>query len=197
MIEGKRVVVVMPARGGSKRLKHKNIFPVLDKPMLAWGVEACKQSKYIDDVFVSSEDEVILSVAKEVGAIPLLRPAELAGDTVFKMHAVRQAVQMIQDDTTQPKPDIVVVLQPNSPEVKTEDIDGALLKLLQYKRQEVFSVDKNLNQNAAFRVLTIEAVFQKDLSTNCGVFVADYEDIHTEEDVRRVEERLKSLRSNV
>ncbi len=165
--------------------------------MLAWGVEACKQSKYIDDVFVSSEDEVILSVAKEVGAIPLLRPAELAGDTVFKMHAVRQAVQMIQDDTTQPKPDIVVVLQPNSPEVKTEDIDGALLKLLQYKRQEVFSVDKNLNQNAAFRVLTIEAVFQKDLSTNCGVFVADYEDIHTEEDVRRVEERLKSLRSNV
>lgn len=196
MIQDKRVVVVIPARGGSKRLKHKNIYPVLGKPMLVWGVSAAKRSKYIDDVFVSSEDAEILSVAEKSGAIPLERPVELAQDHVFKMHAITQAVQKILDSEEFQKPDIVVVLQANSPEVKTEDLDAAIEKLIRFNRQEIFSVDSNLNQNAAFRILTREAVFQKDLSTNCGVYVAEYEDIHTEEDVRKVEERMKAEAPN-
>lgn len=193
MIDGKHVVAIMPARGGSKRLKNKNIYPIWGKPMLSWGIEACKRSKYIDKVFVSSESDEILSVAKEYGAEALKRPEELAGDKVFKMHAVSNAAQMILDNVAFTKPDIIVCLQANSPEIKTEDLDAAIEKLIQYGRQEVFSVDKNLNQNAAFRILTLEAVFQKDLSTNCGVYIAECEDVHTLEDVERLErERPRS-----
>ena len=179
----------MPARGGSKRLKNKNIYPIWGEPMLSWGVRACQKSKYIDKVFVSSESEEILEVAKQYGAEPLKRPEELAGDKVFKMHAVSHAVKTVAEDNRYTKPDIIVCLQPNSPQIKTADIDGAIEKLLKYNRQEIFSVDQNLNQNAAFRVLTFEAVFQKDLSTNCGVYIAENEDIHTVEDVERLEKQ--------
>ncbi|HLD61162.1 MAG TPA: acylneuraminate cytidylyltransferase family protein [Patescibacteria group bacterium] len=189
MIENKHVIAVMPARGGSKRLKNKNIYPIWGEPMLSWGVRACQKSKYIDKVFVSSESEEILEVAKQYGAEPLKRPEELAGDKVFKMHAVSHAVKTVAEDNRYTKPDIIVCLQPNSPQIKTADIDGAIEKLLKYNRQEIFSVDQNLNQNAAFRVLTFEAVFQKDLSTNCGVYIAENEDIHTVEDVERLEKQ--------
>lgn len=187
MIQDKRVVAVIPARGGSKRLKDKNIYPIWGKPMLSWGISACKKSKYIDIVFVSSESEEILRVAKEYGAQALLRPQELAEDHVFKMHAVAHAVKSIVDSPQLEKPDIVVCLQANSPQIKISDIDAAIEKLLEYNRQEIFSVDKNLNQNAAFRILTLDAVFQKDLSTNCGVYIAECEDVHTREDVERLE----------
>lgn len=191
MIDNKYVIVVMPARGGSTRLKHKNIYPIWGEPMLSWGVRACQKSRYIDKIFVSSEDAEILDTAKKYGAEPIQRPVELAGNMVFKMHAIAHAVETIARDPQYQKPDIVVCLQPNSPEIKTEDLDKAIEKLMQFNRQEIFSVDKNLNQNAAFRVLTFEAVFQKDLSTNCGVYIAECEDVHTLEDVQRLES-LKS-----
>lgn len=192
MIAGKYVVAVIPARGGSKRLKKKNIYPLAGKPMLAWSVEACKRSRYIDEVYVSSEDQEILDTAKKAGAVPLLRPAELAGDKVFKMHAVIDAVQKILDTPEFKKPDIVAVVQANSPEMQAKYLDGAIEKLVNDKKQEIFSVDSKLNQNAAFRILTREAVFQRDLSTTCGVYIADIFDVHTAADVAEVEERFSA-----
>ena len=190
MIQDKWVVAVIPARGGSKRLKNKNIYPIWGKPMLSWGINACKKSKYIDTVFVSSESAEILEAAKQYGAEILLRPQEFAGDAVFKMHAVAHAVKSIMDSPQFKKPDIVVCLQPNSPQIRIADIDTAIEKLLIYNRQEIFSVDDKLNQNAAFRILTLNAVFQKDLSTNCGVYITECEDIHTQEDVERLEHEM-------
>jgi hypothetical protein len=58
---------------------------------------------------------------------------------------------------------------------------------LKYERDEVFSVDANLMQNAAFRIFKGDYVFQEDLSTNCGVFVCPLEDIHILADVERLE----------
>lgn len=187
MIQDKYVIAVMPARGGSKRLKNKNIYPVWGEPMLSWGVRACQKSKYIDNVFVSSESPEILAVAEQYGAKPVTRPEALAGDQVFKMHAVSHAVDTIAKDGRYRKPDIIICLQPNSPQIRAADLDAALEKFIQYNRQEIFSVDKNLNQNAAFRILSFDAVFQRDLSTNCGVYVAECEDVHTIEDVERLE----------
>ncbi len=191
MIKDKYVVAIIPARGGSKRLKHKNIYPVLGKPMLAWGVDACKDSQYIDEVYVSSEDPEILTVAEQVGAVPLDRPQELAEDHVYKMHPVVHAAQAILDNSAFRNPDIVVVAQANSPELSSDNLDGAIEKLVNFQKQEIFSVDKELNQNAAFRVFEIDGVFQKDLSTNCGVYITDDYDIHTKEDVDIVEKRMQ------
>ena len=191
MISKKYIAAVIPARGSSKRLKDKNIYPVWGKPMLYWAIAACKKSKYIDDIFVSSESEKILKVAKKYNAQLIKRPKKLAKDKVLKQDVICHAVSWIKSSKKYKKPDIVISLQPNSPETKTKDLDKAMEKLVRYNRQEIFSVDKNLNQNAAFRIMTYKTVFQKSLSTSCGVFVTDYVDIHTLEDLKKVEARKK------
>ena len=74
-------LAVIPARGGSKRIPRKNIRPFLDKPMIAWSIEAALQSGCFDQVIVSSDDEEILSVARSAGAMtPFVRPAEISDD---------------------------------------------------------------------------------------------------------------------
>ena len=74
-------IAVIPARGGSKRIPHKNIKPFFGKPMIAWSIEAAKESRLFDMVIVSTDDNEIAKVAEEYGAkVPFMRPAELAED---------------------------------------------------------------------------------------------------------------------
>ena len=78
-------------------------------------------------------------------------------------------------------------MQANSPQIKAEHLDNAIEVFKKHERDEVFSVDSNLMQNAAFRIFKGDYVFQEDLSTNCGVVVCDLHDVHTIEDVRYLE----------
>jgi CMP-N-acetylneuraminic acid synthetase len=183
------VVVVIPARGDSKRLKKKNIFPLLGKPLLAWSIEAAKSSKYVKTVYVSTEDEDIKNVAEEWGAVVINRPLKLSEGLVYKQDAICHAVREISKEG--PKPSLVVSLQANSPEVKTEHIDEGIEFLITKNKQEVMSVDSDLCQNAALRIMTYNAVFQKTLSTNFGVYVADLYDVHFLEDIHHIEKRMK------
>jgi CMP-N-acetylneuraminic acid synthetase len=183
----KLIVAIIPARGGSKRLPRKNIYPIAGKPMLFWAVQACKRSKYIRCVFVSTEDLEIKHVALEVGAEVINRPQRLAEDEVFKQDVICHAVRFIQERLDL-RPDVVLSVQPNSPQVNPVDLDQAIEIFFRYNRKEIFSVNKNLMQNAAFRIMSLDAVFLKTLSIYAGVFVADYIDVHTVEDVRQIEE---------
>ena len=120
-----RVIAIIPARGGSKRLPRKNIVQFMGKPLMAHSIDACKNCSWISDVYVSSEDEEILQIAAAHGAIPLKRPAELADDTTPKVIAVRQAVQdravgKLDND------DIVAIVQANSPELTAENLHRGL-----------------------------------------------------------------------
>ena len=67
MIDGKKILGVIPARGGSKEVPRKNIRVVGGKPLIAWTIEQAKKSKYIDRLVLSSEDEKIIQVAKQWG----------------------------------------------------------------------------------------------------------------------------------
>ena len=67
MINGKKVLAIIPARGGSKRLPRKNILPLGGKPLIGWSIEAAKQSKYIDEVFVSTDDQEIADIVSSIG----------------------------------------------------------------------------------------------------------------------------------
>lgn len=186
-----RIIAIIPARGGSKRLPQKNIFLLKGKPLLAYAIDACKKSKYINDIYVSSDDEKILKVAAENGAVPLTRTAELADDTTPKMEAVRSAVKhprLLQDGY----PDIVIVPQANSPQLKAEDIDRGFDLLFKYNLWEVMSTDENGVQNAAFRIIRTEHVFNPFLSAHCGfVAVPGCLDVHTMEDIIRLETTMK------
>lgn len=76
------ILAVIPARSGSKRVPNKNIRDFHGKPLIAWAIEASQKSKFITKTFVSTNDEVIASVARAHGAlVPFLRPQELAEDT--------------------------------------------------------------------------------------------------------------------
>jgi CMP-N,N'-diacetyllegionaminic acid synthase len=80
MMNGKTILAVIPARGGSKRIPRKNIIDVNGKPLLAYTIELAKKVTELDAVVVSSEDNEILSIAKQYGAEILKRPPELAQD---------------------------------------------------------------------------------------------------------------------
>lgn len=174
------VVVVIPARGGSKRLKRKNLYNIWNKPMIYWSIIAAKKSKLVKDVYVSSEDSEILNYAKKNGAKIIKRPPHLSGDYVFKMEAIVHATKEI---SKKKKPTIIVSLQANSPQITHHDIDKSILHLVKYNLSEVMSVDRNNNQNGAIRTLKYEAVFQNSLSTYAGFTYSDILDIHTKKDV--------------
>ena len=77
----KKLLAVIPARGGSKRIPHKNIKDFLGKPLIAYTIEAAKESGIFTDIIVSTDDEAIASVAREYGAsVPFLRDAVLSND---------------------------------------------------------------------------------------------------------------------
>lgn len=178
------VCVIIPARGGSKRLKNKNIYPILGKPMVGWAIDACKKSSYNPDIWVSTDSEDVSRVAKQYGANVHIRDPELAKDHVYKQVAIRAAAQHIEKHAK--KYDVYVSLQANSPEIKSHQIDAGIKKMLDNNKDEIFSVDNNLMQNAAFRIFSGDYVFQQDLSTNCGVIICESYDIHTLEDVQTV-----------
>ena len=181
-----KIVAIIPARGGSKRLKKKNIYPIWDKPMIYWAIKACKESKYSIEPWVSTEDTEIAEVSLQCGARVVNRKHSLAGDKIYKQAAVRDAARMII--SLEGPQDIYISLQANSPQIQAKHLDNAIDIFLQNKRDEIFSVDENLMQNAAFRIFKGGYVFQKDLSTNCGAFVCPLEDVHTIHDVERIED---------
>lgn len=120
MIGNKRILAVIPARGGSKGVRRKNIREINGKPLVVYSIEAAKASSYLDKVVVSSEDEEILSICEKWGSETITRPVELAGDNTPGVNVVLHALQIYNDY------DYVVLLQPTSPLRRSKDIDGAI-----------------------------------------------------------------------
>ena len=99
MFDSKRTLALIPARGGSKGLPHKNVLEVGGKPLIAWSIEAALASAHIDAVVVTTDDEQIAEVARAYGAeVPFLRPAELALDTSPSIDAVLHALDALAAD---------------------------------------------------------------------------------------------------
>ena len=122
MINGKKVLAIIPARGGSKRLPRKNILPLGGKPLIGWSIEAAKQSKYIDEVFVSTDDQEIADIVSSIGInIPELRPSHLSTDK-----ATTQSVLFYTLENFGQGSEIVVLLQPTSPFRNHQHIDEAI-----------------------------------------------------------------------
>jgi glycosyltransferase involved in cell wall biosynthesis len=178
----KNVVAIIPARGNSKRLKDKNIYPVWGKPMIYWTIEAAKKSKLINSIYVSSESDKIINIAKKYKIKTIKRPKNLSQSNVYKIEALKHAVnEIVKKDKKNPT--LVVSLQANSPEIVYQDIDKAINQLVKYNLNEVDSVDKYLNQNGAIRVVRLKSLFQESLSTHFGVIKTNINDIHTKQDL--------------
>jgi len=138
LIEGKSVLAIIPARGGSKGLPRKNIRKLAGKPLIAWTIEEAKKSKYIDRLILSSDDVEIISVARAYGCeVPFVRPRELAGDDTPGIAPVLHAIAVVSETY-----DYVVLLQPTSPLREAGDIDGCIERCISESRFSCVTVSK-------------------------------------------------------
>lgn len=124
MIGDRRVLALVPARGGSKGIPGKNIFPLGGKPLLGWTVEAAQASSNVDEIVLSTDDEAIADAGRRFGAsVPFMRSASLATDESSTMDVVFDALDRL------PGFGVIVLLQPTSPLRTAADIDGCLAML--------------------------------------------------------------------
>ena len=119
-----RILALILARGGSKRLPGKNIRLLAGKPLLAWSIEAARACSAIADVVVSTDDEAIAAVAREHGAwVPFLRPAALAEDSSTSADAALHALEHLRAQEGRSY-DAVILLEPTSPLRASTDLPG-------------------------------------------------------------------------
>ena len=125
MYGDKKILALIPARGGSKGIKGKNVIQLAGKPLIAYTIEAALKSRYIDSTVITTDSLEIAEIAKQYGGrVPFMRPAELAKDRSKTIDAVLHAVEELE--RRKESYDTLILLQPTQPLRRTEDIDQAL-----------------------------------------------------------------------
>ena len=128
------ILVVIPARGGSKGIPRKNIKPLAGYPLIAYSIAAGLKSSHVTRTIVSTDDEEIARVAREYGAdVPFLRPEEFAQDTSLDLPVFQHALNWLKENESY-QPEIVVQLRPTSPFRPVDLVDEAVTILLDHPR---------------------------------------------------------------
>lgn len=157
------------ARGGSKGLPGKNIRPLKGKPLIAYAIETAKKSRFIKEVFVSTDSPDIAAVAEQYGAVvPFLRPAELASDTANERMSWRHAIEWMRSQDQYPPMDILVSLPSTAPLRTAEDVDSAIELYMKGEADTVIAVTKSA-RHPAFNMVYV------DENNYAKVILAQYE----------------------
>jgi CMP-N,N'-diacetyllegionaminic acid synthase len=135
-----RVLAVIPARGGSKGVPGKNVRPLGGRPLIQHTIDAAAAARRLTDRIVSTDDERIAALARELGAeVPFLRPAELATDRAAAIPVLLHAVHFMEEARGE-RYDAVMMLQPTTPLRTAADIDAAVERLEASGADSVISV---------------------------------------------------------
>jgi CMP-N,N'-diacetyllegionaminic acid synthase len=123
------VLGLIPARGGSKGIPRKNLAPLNGRPLISYSIEAARNSKFITNLMVSTDDTEIAATSKSLGVpVQRLRSRQFATDTAGMFEVVEECLGWLRQDGL-PEPELVVLLQPTSPLRSGEDIDGTIRAL--------------------------------------------------------------------
>jgi len=134
-----KILALIPARAGSKRLPGKNIRMLGGKPLITWSIEVAENNPEICDILVSTDDPVIASICKDAGAlVPWLRPAELATDTSSSVDVALHALDWYE--TEKGLIDGILLLQPTSPFRTRETVQKGIELFAKNDRQAVLGV---------------------------------------------------------
>lgn len=148
-----KAIVIIPARGGSKRIPRKNIRPFCGKPMIAWSIESALAADCFDAVIVSTEDAEVAELARAHGAdVPFVRPAALADDHTGTVDVIGHAVRWYLGAVA--VPDLVCCLYATAPFVTPDD--------LRHGRDVI----EHRNASYAFSVTTFSSPIQRALRLN-------------------------------
>ncbi|MBT3254087.1 MAG: acylneuraminate cytidylyltransferase family protein [Candidatus Marinimicrobia bacterium] len=118
------IFCIIPARGGSKGVPHKNIAPFLGQPLISHSIKYALESMRVDRVFVSTDDEQIANISRSDGAEVIPRPADIAGDTATTESAISHAIEWWQAQNLNPT--TIILLQATSPLRPKGSLDKAL-----------------------------------------------------------------------
>ena len=136
-----KILGLIPARGGSKGIPHKNRKELGGKPLLQYTIEAALESKLLDAVVFSSEDTELMNLAVQMGAtVAFKRPDYLASDTAGSLEVVQHALKTLAEDGKHY--DAVCLLQVTTPFRTSEDIDNAITKFTSSETDSLISVQK-------------------------------------------------------
>ena len=181
MFNNNKILVVIPARGGSKGIPRKNIRLLNNRPLISYSIGIAKSSQYVDDVVVTTDDSEIALLSEKFGASVIRRSEELSSDDVALDPVVYDA--MVQKEKlTFDEYDIVITMQPTSPLIKVETLDKAIEKFEDFSIDSVISVvdDRHLNwgydeKNERYFPLYIERLTRQQLPKSfreTGAFLA-------------------------
>ena len=136
------ILAFIPARGGSKGIPKKNLALLNGKPLLHYAIEAAQSSRYVTDIFLSSDDPDIIKYGESLGVrVPYKRPNELAEDDTPTVDTVLHGLEGLKKNGS-PLPEVVLLLQPTSPLRTSEDIDGAIEAFRSSGAKSLVSVHK-------------------------------------------------------
>ncbi len=155
MIDGKRVLVVVPARGGSKEIKLKNLRPILGMPMVARVGQVVAKLHSVDRAVVSTDHEEIALIAEASGlAAPFRRPEHLSGDRIGDLEVLTHALQEMEriDGIVY---DIVVMLQPTSPMRHPQHVADTMAMLVEGGWDAVWTVSATDTKAHPLKQLTV------------------------------------------
>ncbi len=130
--------VLITARGGSKGLKHKNIYPINGLPLIAWTIKAAQKSPCVERIFVSTDDSDIADISSQFGAEVIQRPNELASDTASSIDVILHAIKFLEDNNIYSS--TITLLQPTSPLRTSQHIEEAYSLFINKEAQFVISV---------------------------------------------------------
>ena len=137
-IKNNKILAIIPARGGSKRIPGKNTKLLAGKPLISYTIEAALDSQYLDKVVVSTDDEGIAQVARRWRAEVIKRPKQLAADSSRTIEAVFHVLTSLGRENY--IPEVLVLLPPTSPLRVTKDIDTAIELFLNKDCESLISV---------------------------------------------------------
>ena len=137
-----KILAIIPARGGSKGIRRKNLQKLSGKPLIAHTIIAAKKTKSINKIIVSTDDKEIGKISKNNGAeVPFLRPKQISKDTSSTIEVIKHALKFLQENQSY-VPDIIILLQPTSPLRTSQLITKTINTLKKSKATSVITVSK-------------------------------------------------------
>ena len=137
-----KILAIIPARGGSKGIRRKNLQKLSGKPLIAHTIIAAKKTKSINKIIVSTDDKEIGKISKNNGAeVPFLRPKQISKDTSSIIEVIKHTLKFLQENQSY-VPDIIILLQPTSPLRTSQLITKTINTLKKSKATSVITVSK-------------------------------------------------------
>lgn len=173
MYKNKRILAIIPARGGSKGIPSKNIIDIYGKPLIQYSIECAKESRYIDRTIISTDDLKIKKISERCGGdVPFLRPSELAQDTSKTIDCLVHAVNWLKEHGEEY--DYLVLLQNTVPLRKSWQVDEAIEKLFSGNERSLVSITEVEENPVLMRTLNEDGTVKNMLQLNSTMRRQDF-----------------------